>query len=178
MDAIRVLALTPDFPPARGGIQVLVHRLVRHADRLQTRVVARSSPGSQGFDRAESLDIRRAGRAGAGPASNLPLNARGLYEARRFRPDVVLSGHDHSYERFAPQTPAGASDAVRGIREFVVGTGGKSHYALTSLKANSEVFNGETYGVLKMTLSASSYAWQFVPVPGSTFTDSGTAQCH
>lgn len=91
--AIRALALTPDFPPATGGIQVLVHRVVRHAARLQVRVVTRTSPGYREFDRTEPLDIRRAGRAGAGPASNLPLNARGVVEAWRFRPHVVLSGH-------------------------------------------------------------------------------------
>ena len=98
-----------------------------------------------------------------------------LYE---FDADVILAGHDHSYERFAPQTGSGAADAARGIRGFVVGTGGRSHYALNTLKANSEVFNGTTYGILKLTLSASSYTWQFLPVAGQTFTDSGTASCH
>jgi hypothetical protein len=98
-----------------------------------------------------------------------------LYDANA---DVILGGHDHDYERFAPQTPAGVADATRGIREFVVGTGGRSHYTLGTLKANSEVFNGSTYGVLKLTLSAGSYAWEFVPVQGATFTDSGTGSCH
>ena len=98
-----------------------------------------------------------------------------LYDANA---DVILGGHDHDYERFAPQTPAGVADPTRGIREFVVGTGGRSHYNLGTLKANSEVFNGSTYGVLKLTLSAGSYAWEFVHVPGTTFTDSGTGSCH
>jgi len=92
--------------------------------------------------------------------------------------DVVLVGHDHSYERFAPQTPTGAADSTRGIREFVVGTGGRSHYAIGTVKANSQVYNGDTWGVLKLTLSAVSYAWQFIPVAGGTFTDSGTGTCH
>src|SRR5215217_1157003 len=60
--------------------------------------------------------------------------------------DVVLSGHDHEYERFAPQTSSGVADSARGIREFVVGTGGRSHYAFGTIRANSEVRNSETYG--------------------------------
>ena len=98
-----------------------------------------------------------------------------LYELNA---DVILAGHDHSYERFAPQTGSGVADAARGIRGFVVGTGGRSHYPLVTLKANSQVFNGDTYGILRLTLSPSSYTWQFVPVAGSTFTDSGTTACH
>lgn len=98
-----------------------------------------------------------------------------LYDANA---DLVLSGHDHDYERFAPQTPAGVADATRGIREFVVGTGGRSHYNLGTLKANSQVFDSNTYGVLKLTLSTGTYAWQFVPVAGGTFADSGSGSCH
>jgi len=92
--------------------------------------------------------------------------------------DVVVNGHDHSYERFAPQRPDGTRDRERGIREFVVGTGGASHYPFEAIKANSQARNAKTYGVLKLTLSASSYDWRFVPVAGKTFTDSGTASCH
>jgi hypothetical protein len=95
-----------------------------------------------------------------------------------FNADVVLSGHEHNYERFAPQTPTGAADAARGIREFVVGTGGANHYTGHNAIPNSEVFNGSTYGVLKLTLSATSYSWQLLPVAGQSFTDSGTASCH
>jgi len=91
--------------------------------------------------------------------------------------ELVLSGHDHDYERFGEQTSAGLADPA-GIRQFVVGTGGKNHYALTGLKPNSEVQNVDTYGVLKLTLHESSYDWQFLPEPGKTFTDSGTQQCH
>ena len=92
--------------------------------------------------------------------------------------DVVLSGHDHIYERFAPQDPNGAADPERGIREFVVGTGGAGLHALGTLKPNSEVRNNDTHGVLKLTLKADSYGWEFVPVAGKTFTDSGSTQCH
>ena len=92
--------------------------------------------------------------------------------------DVVLSGHDHDYERFAPQTSNGTADPDRGIREFVVGTGGKSHYAFGAIRANSQVRNSDTNGVLKLTLHASSYDWQFVPEAGKTFSDAGTDSCH
>jgi Bacterial Ig-like domain/Calcineurin-like phosphoesterase len=92
--------------------------------------------------------------------------------------DVVLSGHDHDYERFAPQTSSGVGDPARGIREFVVGTGGRSHYGFGTIRANSEVRNSDTNGVLKLTLHASSYEWQFVPEAGKIFSDSGSGSCH
>jgi hypothetical protein len=93
--------------------------------------------------------------------------------------DLVLGGHEHNYERFAPQTPSGGADPTAGIREFVVGTGGRSHYGFGATPVpNSEIRNGSTYGVLKLTLHANSYDWQFVPVAGQTFTDSGTTACH
>jgi hypothetical protein len=92
--------------------------------------------------------------------------------------DVVVNGHDHIYQRFAPQTPAGAPDDVFGIREFVVGTGGKSHDKPSTPLANTEKENGDAFGVLALTLHPASYAWRFVPVPGATFTDAGTAPCH
>jgi calcineurin-like phosphoesterase family protein len=91
--------------------------------------------------------------------------------------DLVLVGHDHTYERFARQTPSGQWDGVRGIREFVVGTGGKSHYGFDSPIANSQVRNDDTFGVLKLTLHAYSYDWRFVPEAGKTFTDSGSRTC-
>jgi hypothetical protein len=92
--------------------------------------------------------------------------------------EIVLVGHDHDYERFAPQSPSGAADPSRGIREFVVGTGGRNHYAFATVRANSEVRNADTFGVLKLTLSSGSYSWQFVPEAGKTFTDSGSTPCH
>jgi hypothetical protein len=95
-----------------------------------------------------------------------------------FNADVTLAGHEHNYERFAPQDPTGKADSRRGIREFVVGTGGRSHYGFSLPIANSEVRNDDTYGVIKLTLHANSYDWQFIPVSGKTFTDSGSGACH
>jgi hypothetical protein len=92
--------------------------------------------------------------------------------------DVVLNGHDHNYQRFAPQDPDGKADPQSGIREFVVGTGGRSHYPILGPIANSEVYNDETYGVLKLTLRPEGYEWRFIAVEGETFTDSGSARCH
>ncbi len=98
-----------------------------------------------------------------------------LYEANA---DVVINGHDHNYERFAPQNPDGVSDAARGIREFVVGTGGKNHRPILLAKPNSESRNADAYGVLKLTLRMGAYDWQFIPEAGKTFVDSGTGKCH
>jgi len=93
--------------------------------------------------------------------------------------DLVINGHDHDYERFAPQDPSGEPEPRRGIREFVVGTGGKnSHRSFASRKPNSEVRRADTFGVLKLTLHPTSYDWEFVPEAGKKFTDSGTGTCH
>jgi hypothetical protein len=92
--------------------------------------------------------------------------------------DVVLGGHDHDYERFAPQTADGKADAARGIREFVVGTGGKSHDLFSWTVANSEIRNWTTYGALFMTLHPGGYDWEFAPIPGEKFADRGTGRCH
>jgi acid phosphatase type 7 len=93
--------------------------------------------------------------------------------------EVVLNGHDHNYERFAPQSPSGAADDARGIRQFVVGTGGRELRPFrTTIESNSEVRNANTFGVLKLTLHPNSYEWKFVSVAGESFTDSGTSDCH
>jgi hypothetical protein len=92
--------------------------------------------------------------------------------------DIVIAGHEHSYERFAPQNPRGTADPDKGIREFVVGTGGRSHTLLGAAQPNSEVRNDDTYGVLKLTLSPQKYTWEFIPEPGKTFRDSGEGTCH
>jgi hypothetical protein len=90
--------------------------------------------------------------------------------------DVVLNGHLHNYERFAPQKPSGAADP-EGIREFVVGTGGYSLNTFKNKLQNSQVRNSSNYGVLKLTLHPTSYDWQFVTAPGGTVTDSGSDSC-
>jgi hypothetical protein len=98
-----------------------------------------------------------------------------LYEANA---DVVVGGHDHDYERFAPQTPDGTADPERGIREFVVGTGGKNHRPFGEAKPNSELREATAFGVLKLTLKPNSYEWQIIPEEGKSFTDSGSGNCH
>src|SRR5512143_3907861 len=92
--------------------------------------------------------------------------------------ELVLNGHDHSYERFAPQSDAGSLDPDRGIVEFVVGTGGFSHYEFPRLLPNSRAHDNTTFGVLELTLSPGSWSAQFVPVPGRSFTDSASGTCH
>lgn len=98
-----------------------------------------------------------------------------LYDAGA---DVIVAGHDHNYQRFAPQDPNGKKDLTKGIREFVVGTGGGSLYEFIRPATNIEARNDNTYGVLKLTLHPTSYDWEFIPVAGKTFTDSGSADCH
>lgn len=110
-----------------------------------------------------------------GNNSNVAPFWNALYQ---YGAEVILNGHEHLYERFAPQTPGAVADATNGIRQFTVGTGGRSFYSIGTIKANSEVRNNTTHGVLKLTLSDGGYAWQFVPVAGKTFTDSGTGTCH
>jgi hypothetical protein len=92
--------------------------------------------------------------------------------------DLVVVGHEHSYERFALQDPDGRPDPAHGIREIVVGTGGRSHDLLGFPIPNSEVRNFDTYGVLKLTLSPHAYTWEFMPEEGKSFRDSGTGLCH
>lgn len=84
---------------------------------------------------------------------------------------MVLSAHEHNYERFAPQDPNGEADPERGFRQFVVGTGGKSHYEIETTLPKSEVHNDETYGVLKLNLHAKGYDWRFITVEGEAFTE-------
>ena len=98
-----------------------------------------------------------------------------LYDAGA---EVVLAGHTRRYERFAPQTPFGQADPVRGIRQFIVSTGGVGHFPNGTPAGNSEVRNDDTFGVLKLTLRATGYDWDFVHEPGRTFTDSGSGSCH
>jgi acid phosphatase type 7 len=92
--------------------------------------------------------------------------------------DVILNGHAHSYERYAPQTFSGRADSRFGIREFVVGTGGSSLLPFRTRPPNTEAQNNTTWGVLRLDLGRGSYRWRFLPVAGSTFGDSGRTACH
>lgn len=90
--------------------------------------------------------------------------------------DVVLTGHAHGYERFAPQTADGRPDEERGIRHFVVGSGGAPFHPFRRVAANSEV-REHVYGVLKLELFEDRYTWEFLPIAGETFTDAGEGRC-
>lgn len=98
-----------------------------------------------------------------------------LYDANA---EVVINGHDHDYERFASQNPDGVADSARGIREFVVGTGGKNQRPFGPIVANSEARHADGFGVLKLALRSDGYDWQFIPEAGMTFSDSGSGSCH
>jgi hypothetical protein len=91
--------------------------------------------------------------------------------------ELVLSGHDHDYERFAPQDADGRLDTAHGIREFVVGTGGANPLPFVKLAANSELRHTGTFGVMKLDLRADGYAWTFIAAAGDSFTDSGQEAC-
>jgi hypothetical protein len=105
--------------------------------------------------------------------------AKPLYQALYdYRADVVLVGHDHDYERFAQKDPDGTLDPSAGIRQFVIGTGGRSFHPLNTIQPGSEARNNDTFGDLQLTLGPTSYSWLFVPEVGKTYTDSGTTPCN
>jgi hypothetical protein len=105
------------------------------------------------------------------------LATRALWQALYDnRADIVLAGHDHVYERFAPQDANGQANPG-GIREFIVGTGGRSHASFSSTAPNSEVRNSSSFGVLLLTLNPNSYDWRFVPEGSGSFTDQGSGPC-
>ncbi len=110
-----------------------------------------------------------------GDHPNLDEMWRALYDADV---DVILSAHDHIYERFAPMTPDGEIDEERGIRSFQVGTGGAPLRGFEREAPNFEVRNRGTWGVLRLDLRPDSYDWEFVPVEGAEFTDRGSGVCH
>jgi hypothetical protein len=114
------------------------------------------------------------GQEGPEPAMEPLFDA--LYAAKA---DLLVTAHNHDYERFAPQAPGGLLDPVRGIREFVVGTGGRDLQPFKkSIAPNTEALNADTFGVLALRLHPNSYNWTFVPEAGRTFTDSGSQACH
>jgi hypothetical protein len=110
-----------------------------------------------------------------GPNTEVQPLYQALYDNNA---EVIVTGHNHQYERFAPMNATGGLDTTRGIRQFVDGTGGTGLDGFGTIQPNSEVRNSSTWGVLKLTLHSGSYDWQFVPEAGKTFTDSGTNTCH
>ena len=96
---------------------------------------------------------------------------------QEFNVDVVLNGHDHLYERFAPMDVNGRAEHTRGIRQFIIGTGGRAMSSMRAPRANSEI-QGSDLGVLSLTLLPNTYRWEFVPVAGATFRDAGSGTCH
>jgi hypothetical protein len=100
---------------------------------------------------------------------------RALYDGGA---DVVLAGHDHHYERFAPMDAVGRLDRERGIRSFVVGTGGAPSYRMRATARNSEALGDDIRGVLRMVFRPDSYEWEFVSIPGRRFRDEGRGECH
>lgn len=110
-----------------------------------------------------------------GDADEMAALWQALYEAGV---ELAISGHDHDYERLAPLDGAGNPDREHGVRQFVVGTGGKKTRDFTQTRPDSEVRVTGVFGVLKLTLSPGRYAWDFVPAAGETFRDSGAGACH
>lgn len=113
------------------------------------------------------------GQANLGDTRVRPL-VRALYDAGA---DVILNGHSHTYERFAPMRPDGTVDPERGVRQFVVGTGGRSHYVNHAVPGQ-EVGDDTRFGVLIMTLRPDGYDWNFVPTTPGGFNDQGSGSCH
>jgi hypothetical protein len=107
------------------------------------------------------------------------LAARALFgQLNAARADLVLNGHDHSYQRFEPLRPDGGVDQALGLREIVVGTGGDDFHAFGPPAPNTAVRDNASFGVLELNLRATDYDWRFHPVAGATFTDAGSATCH
>jgi hypothetical protein len=113
----------------------------------------------------------------SGPHGNNPHMSEVLKLLHAAGAEIVLVGHDHIYERFAPQDAAGNADPDRGVRSFTVGTGGARLYSLRTPRPNSEVRDASAHGALRLTLSSTDYRWVFVPVGGAAPRDEGSAQC-
>ena len=112
---------------------------------------------------------------GHGNNENMQAAWKMLVQAKA---DIVLSGHDHDYERFTPMNENGDKDEKNGIRNFVVGTGGAKLTPMFLPKLTTEIRSNSSNGVLQLSLHDKSYEWEFIPVPGATFTDKGQGFCH
>lgn len=156
-----IVALNSNIGAAAGSAQVQWLRVDLAASRAKCTLAFWHHPvftSSPRGNNAAMLDVWRV-----------------LYDAGV---EVVLNGHEHSYERFAPQTPRGEPDHARGIREFVVGTGGATAGFFGAIDANSESRERAALGVLRLRLKADGYAWQFLSVAGYKFSDRGEGRCH
>jgi hypothetical protein len=91
--------------------------------------------------------------------------------------ELALTSHEHNYERFAPQNQEGVADSARGVREFIVGTGGANFTSFGATASNSQFRDSSHFGVLKLTLRSDRYDWEFVGENGTVY-DSGTTLCH
>jgi acid phosphatase type 7 len=156
----RVIALNSEIPvgPGSAQLQWLSSQLL--ASRSRCTMVYWHKPLYTSGPHGPNRDVREIWRV--------------LYDGDV---DLVVNGHDHLYERFAPQDPDGRLDPARGIRQITVGTGGGALYTPVTSAANTEAI-GIAYGVIKLTLSDNGYHWEFLPIPGSSFVDAGVGQCH
>jgi len=156
----RVIALNSEVPVGPGSAQL---------HWLRAELTAARSPCTMAYWHKPLFSS-----GPNGPNRDMREIWRTLYELDA---DLVITGHDHLYERFAPQDPDGRRDPSRGIRQITVGTGGGPLYTPITSAPNTEAIS-VGHGVLKLTLADGSYQWEFVPVPGNSFTDTGIGQCH
>lgn len=161
LGAWHIVSLNSNIDMARGSAQETWLRADLAANRGRKCTLAywhhpRFSSSNAHGDDTRSTDIWRT-----------------LYE---FKADLILVGHDHVYERFAPQDPDGRPDPAAGPRQFTIGTGGASLYGFAAPKPNSEA-RGAAFGVSRFVLEEGRYSWQFLPVTPGAFADQGTANC-
>jgi hypothetical protein len=155
-----VLVLNSEIPISAGSAQLMWAQSDLEASKAQCTIAYWHHPL---FSSAQN-----------GPQPFVKDLWRMLYQ---YNVDVVMNGHDHVYERFDLQNPDGARDSARGIRQFTAGTGGSTLYAFGPLRANSQAHSA-THGVLKLDLQGNFYTWQFIPIAGQSYSDSGSGTCH
>lgn len=169
-------------PPGRGYYSVDLGAW--HIVSLNSNIAA--GPGSRQYAWLEA-DLARSDAActiaiwhhplfSSGPHGGSP-HMRDIWRLLdRAEAEIVLNGHDHIYERFAPQDANGRATPA-GLRQFIVGTGGDTLYEEVTRRRNTEALQKTTWGVLELTLRPESYDWEFVPIDGMTFRDAGSASC-
>jgi hypothetical protein len=156
----QVIALNSEVPIGPGSAQIQWLRTTLATNRSPCTMAYWHKPLFTSGPNGANLDMREVWRA--------------LYE---FGADLVINGHDHLYERFAPQDPDGRADSARGLRQITIGTGGGPLYTPITSAANTEAIH-VGYGVLKLTLADGNYQSEFVPVAGNPYTDRSLGQCH